>query len=175
MPIAAIHLREIERADLGTINQWRNDADLVASLGSGFRHTGLAVDEQWFDRYLAARANNVRLAICQADETMVGAIYLLDIDWLHRHAEFAIWLGDASARGQGVGEQASRMALSHAFDDLNLERIYLNVLAGNEPATQLYRKLGFVEEGRQRRSVFKGGVYHDVVLMAILRDEHRPS
>ena len=169
---AAVRLRELARSDLDAINRWRNDPDVVALLGGSFRHVCMTVDERWYESYLANRATNVRLAIELGDGTMVGAVYLVGIDWLNRSAEFAIWIGDAASQGKRVGEAATRLMLAHAFDDLNLERVHLTVLRHNERAIRLYRKVGFVEEGVLRRAAFKGGQYRDLLAMAMLRDEH---
>jgi RimJ/RimL family protein N-acetyltransferase len=40
--------------------------------------------------------------------------------------------------------------------------------------TRQYRKVGFVEEGRQRQLAWVQGTYEDVLVMAILRDEWEP-
>jgi len=169
---SGVRLRELARADLDAINRWRNDPDVVALLGGSFRHVCMTVDERWYESYLANRATNVRLAIELGDGRMVGAVYLVGIDWLNRSAEFAIWIGDAASQGKRVGEAATRLMLAHAFDDLNLERVHLSVLRHNERAIRLYRKVGFVEEGVLRRAAFKGGQYRDLLAMAMLRDEH---
>ena len=170
-----VRLRELARSDLETINRWRNDPGVVALLGGSFRHVCMTVDERWYESYLANRATNVRLAIEVTDGKMVGAVYLVGIDWLNRSAEFAIWIGDAASQGKRIGEAATRLMLAHGFDDLNLERIHLTVLRHNERAIRLYRKVGFVEEGVLRRAAFKGGQYRDLLAMSILRDEHAAS
>jgi len=171
-----IKLRELERADLPLLNTWRNDPAQIAPLGGVFRHVSSAAEDRWYDGYLAARASNVRLAICAPEGAMLGVVYLLDIDWVHRGAEFAIWIADAAWRGRGCGEQATRLVIAHAFDDLNLERLHLEVLAHNEAAIRLYRRIGFREEGVRRRAAFKQGRRHDVVLMGLLREEYvRPD
>jgi len=46
------------------------------------------------------------------------------------------------------------------------------VLADNEVARSLYRRLGFVEEGRLRGAAFKNGRFVDLVQMAMLADEY---
>ena len=169
-----IFLRELARTDLPEINAWRADRALVGLLGGPFRHVGREVDNTWFDHYLAARANNVRLAICCGpNQEMVGVAYLLGIDWLSRSAEFAIQIGVASARGRGIGELATRLALSHAFDDLNLHRVHLTVLASNARAIALYERTGFRAEGRLREAAFKDGQYVDVIPMSTLAADHR--
>ncbi|MDR8397789.1 MULTISPECIES: GNAT family N-acetyltransferase [Paraburkholderia] len=169
-----IFLREIERGDLPTINAWRSDKALVSLLGGAFRYVGAEIDNRWFDSYLGSRAANVRLAVCLAStQELVGVTYLLDIDWVHRCAEFSIQIGTQTARGRGIGEAATRQTLDHAFGDLNLNRISLTVLASNARAIALYEKVGFRAEGLLRQAAFKGGRYLDVVPMAILADDRR--
>ena len=127
---AAIFLREIEQGDLSAINAWRADRTVVNALVGAFRHVNGEVDRRWYEGYMANRANNVRLAICQReDNECIGVVYLLKIDWVNRSSEFGIQIGHEKARGQGIGEAATRLALSHAFDDLNLHRVCLSVRA----------------------------------------------
>ncbi|MCY1364512.1 Spermidine N(1)-acetyltransferase [compost metagenome] len=104
---------------------------------------------------------------------MVGAAYLLSIDWVVRDCEFAIWIGERDFQGRGVGTFATYKALEHAFLDLNLNRVYLAVIDNNERAIAVYKKSGFTVEGVQRQAVFKEGAYLDVVQMSILASEFK--
>lgn len=169
-------LRELTRADLVHITKWRNNPELIQHLCSPFRFIDEEVDTLWFNKYLESRARNIRLAICKKNSgEIVGAVYLLDIDWLHKNAEFGILIGDESAQGKGAGEFATRGILQHAFMDLNLHRVNLVALVSNERALRLYRKIGFVDEGISREALFKNGVYVDIVRMAILVGEYMSS
>lgn len=172
MNTTGIRLRELERGDLALLNLWRNDHEQVAPLGGPFRFVSAEAEARWYDGYLASRANNVRLAICAPDGAMIGVVYLLGIDWVHRCTEFAIWIGEPQARGKKYGEQATRLAVQHAFDDLNLERVHLEVLTHNVRAIRLYTQVGFREEGVKRLAAFKQGKRHDVMLMGLLRGEY---
>lgn len=166
------YLRELSRNDRGSINSWRNDKGLIQKLGSPFRYISEEVDSAWLDSYLSNRSNCVRLAICESDlNKIVGAVYLLSIDWISRHCEFAIWIGEKEFQGRGVGTFAAQKSLEHAFFDLNLNRVYLTVLEGNESALALYRKIGFSVEGVHRKSVFKDGQYLNMIQMSILSNE----
>jgi diamine N-acetyltransferase len=162
-------LRELGGPDVSELNRWRNDPDVIASLVAPFRYIGVEVDRDWYGQYLANRATTVRLAICHAEsDSLVGAAYLTGIDWITRSAELGIWIGVRQHRGKGAGEFACRNLLRHAFGDLNLHRVYLRVVADNTAAHSLYRKLGFVDEGRLIEAAFKNGRYVDLVHMAIL-------
>lgn len=167
-------VRELGSDDIPELNRWRNDPGVIASLVAPFRHIGLEIDRAWFEHYLANRATNVRLAICSASgRTLVGAAYLTGIDWTARSGELGIWIGVPEHRGKGAGELASRAVLRHAFLDLNLHRVHLSVVAGNTAAHALYRKLGFVDEGRSRDAAFKNGRHVDLLRMAILAPDYR--
>ena len=74
-------------------------------------------------------------------------------------------------QGKGYGHEAMRMALQLAFTEYNAHKVELTVYAYNDPAINLYRKLGFQEEGRRRDSIYHQGTYYDTVWMGILRPE----
>ncbi|MFC5694229.1 GNAT family N-acetyltransferase [Pseudomonas sp. GCM10022186] len=168
------YLRELARDDIKDINRWRNDRGIIRSLGAPFRYISEEVDSAWMESYLSSRSSCVRLAICErASNRIVGAVYLLSIDWVVRDCEFAIWIGERDFQGRGVGAFATDKALEHAFLDLNLNRVYLAVVADNERAISLYKKSGFSVEGVQRQAVFKEGAYLDVVQMSMLASEFR--
>ncbi len=73
-------------------------------------------------------------------------------------------------RGRGLGERIARRALE-ASRDVGFSRVELTVRHDNAPARALYRKLGFEEEGRNRRALLVDGVFHDLIMMALLLDE----
>ena len=68
-------------------------------------------------------------------------------------------------RGQGVGEALLRTGIDWARS-VGIRKLKLRVFATNEGAQRLYRKLGFVEEGRLRDEVMIEGRLVDDVLMA---------
>jgi RimJ/RimL family protein N-acetyltransferase len=84
-------------------------------------------------------------------------------------------IGDETRRGRGIGTEATKLALAYAFETLNLERIELRVIDTNTQARDLYRRLGFVEEGRLRRAAFDEGAAVDVIVMGLLRGEYIAS
>ena len=135
-------LREICRNDIQAVNSWRNNREIIETLGSSFRYINEETDVNWFDNYLSNRSRTIRLAICEkATNTVIGAGYLLGIDWVSRSAEFAVWIGEKSYQGKGIGCFATRQILNHAFNDLNLHRIHLTVLVTNQRAVKLYKKI----------------------------------
>lgn len=71
-------------------------------------------------------------------------------------------------RGMKVGSRLLAATLDDAFRK-GLTRIELEVFAANTRAIALYRKFGFVEEGRKRQARYLDGAYEDAILMALLK------
>lgn len=75
-------------------------------------------------------------------------------------------------RGMGLSYVAYLQFIPFMFESLNLHKISLEVLSTNDRAINLYKKLGFIEEGRKRDEVLKNGEYVDSIIMSILKDEY---
>jgi RimJ/RimL family protein N-acetyltransferase len=96
----------------------------------------------------------------------------MDIDWVCRTAHLGILIGDRNRRGKGIGRDAVKLLLGYAFDTLNLRRIEMRVLASHDAAVKLYETSGFVVEGRLRQAYYSAGTFVDVLVMALLRNDH---
>ena len=169
-----VYLRELAESDLPLLNVWRNDSEIIKDLGAPFRFINIETDQKWFQSYLANRQTQIRCAICLENSSeMIGAIYLLGIDSVSRCAELSIMIGNKGKQNQGYGTASIRLMLDHAFNSLNLIRVYLYVLQQNNRAIQVYEKVGFVTEGVLRKSIFKNGEYKDQRLMSVLHNEYK--
>ena len=73
-------------------------------------------------------------------------------------------------RGQKIGARLLAATIADAFQK-GLTRIELEVFAANERAFALYRKFGFVEEGRKRQARCLDGVCEDSICMALLKTD----
>jgi RimJ/RimL family protein N-acetyltransferase len=85
---------------------------------------------------------------------------------VHRSAEFGIRIGEEAHRGQGLGKEATAIALSFCWNHLNLRRVQLIAFGHNERALRCYTASGFVREGLLREAVFIQGEWVDLVVMA---------
>lgn len=77
-------------------------------------------------------------------------------------------------RGQQIGARLLAATIADAFQK-GLTRIELEVFAANAPALALYRKFGFVAEGRKRQARCLDGICEDSLCMALLKSEAPPS
>lgn len=101
----------------------------------------------------------------------IGRIVLADIEEGWKAELWRIYIADTKLRGKGLGKEAMQAMMDYCFDQLKLERLYLDHYTGN-PAAYLYQSLGFKYEGVLRKNCRKNGVLYDVHLMSMLRDEY---
>lgn len=158
-------LRELQKNDINIINQWRNDTGLISLLGAPFRFINLDVDIKRYENYMANRNNTIRCVIVDdADNTVIGLVSLVNIDFFNQVAEFHIMIGDKNNQNKGAGTYAVKTMLYHAFYNMNLQRIELSVLSANKRAQQLYEKCGFKHEGKKRNARYKNGKFVALLL-----------
>ena len=94
------------------------------------------------------------------------SIHRLDDHPATRHvATFGMFVV-ASHRGRGIGSALLKEALAWA-ERVGVQRVELTVYPHNDAAIALYRKFGFVEEGRLVRHARKSYGYEDEILMSL--------
>ena len=165
-------LRPLGSDDLEALYKYKNDPEVAGMLGGFSTGYSLRDLEDWLD-FHRKRSDEILWAIAECKSNQcAGHVGLYKIDHRVRSAEFGIVIGERALWGQGLGRACTTEVVDYGFRDLNLNRIYLTVLASNERATRLYRSLGFYEEGRMRQAQYKGGKYVDVLIMALLWEDY---
>ena len=101
----------------------------------------------------------------------MGAAFLSDVREGGRKARLAVGMYAPQFLGRGLGSEAIRLVLRHAFGTLGMHRVDLKVLDFNDRAIAAYLACGFVEEGRERESCWVDGRWHDDVVMGVLDRE----
>lgn len=170
--LANCSLRKPEPADIEALFAQKNDPEVAAMLGGftkGYTRADLA---RWVEAHAQAKDEALYVITNESDRCL-GHVGLYKIDHRVRSAEFAILVGDKKAWRTGIGRACTSFMLRFGFEELQLHRIYLEVLASNDRARKLYDSLGFKHEGTLRDAQWKGGRYLDVHVMSILDDEWR--
>jgi putative acetyltransferase len=111
--------------------------------------------------------------VAVARDEVIGAAGLHPVNpSLRRMHVRGLGIGIAAEwQGRGIGRQLVARLLDWADNWAGVSRVELTVHADNERAIALYRKLGFVEEGRHRAYALKGGRYVDAFCMARLHPD----
>lgn len=167
-----VNLRAPEIDDLDRNTRWINDREVTRFLSMRYEMSRLA-EEGWL-RDLCSKPMTFErafFAIETKEGHHIGNVNLFKAVPEEQRAELGIMIGEKSYWSQGYGSDAIRTLLRFAFDEMNLHRVTLTVYDFNDRAQASYRKAGFVEEGRRREALYTEDAYHDIVVMAVLKDE----
>jgi RimJ/RimL family protein N-acetyltransferase len=164
------YVRGLREADLsGGYISWFED-QTVCKYNS---HGKLLHGEQHYRDFVlnSGDQNSLVWAVCSDADGHIGNASLNDISLINRSAEFSIILGDQRHYGRGVGKAVARVLLKHAFQKLNLHRVYCGTAATNRAMRKLALSLGMREEGCRRKQLWLDGNWEDVIEYGILVDE----
>ena len=75
-------------------------------------------------------------------------------------------------KGRGFGRTAVQLFIKLAFEELKAHRLWLDVREYNSRARDLYKALGFIEEGYIRECLLLGDKYISHYIMSILEQEY---
>lgn len=167
-----IRLRELRDDDLEQLVAWWQDPEVAALQSTMPVHPRPAATvAEMFRMWSGNLGADAGLVVTgRAEGTVLGYVSLFGADAHNRTATYAIIIGPPH-QDQGYGTAATELVLRYGFQELGLHRVQLRVIGGNGRAVKAYAKAGFVEEGRSRECVFRGGAWHDEIQMGILARE----
>jgi RimJ/RimL family protein N-acetyltransferase len=166
----SVTLRPFCAADLPRMREWMRDPETARAWARA-----PIVSDHRFEDDLTGKFSRFDesgyFAIEDSSGQFIGRIEYEQLHPVDRTAEVMIMLGESSSRGKGLGTDAMVTLLRYLFDDRQIERVSLTVLAWNEPAIASYKKVGFVVEGRLKAESWFEGSPHDQLMLGILREE----
>lgn len=132
-------LRKLELRDAPFMLEWMQTENVIQNLQADvFRNKNIN-DCIAFIEESRNDVNNCHRAIVDTANEYLGTVSLKSIDRSNFDAEFAIVIREC-AQGLGYASRAMRDILKIAFEQLNLNEVYWNVLVTNRKALQLYKR-----------------------------------
>lgn len=168
-----VMLRAYKEEDIETVHRFINDYEVkrLLNVETAFPLT-LWQEEEWVKR----RKDNDQtydFAIEESEgKNLIGGCSINSTSIKNRNCTIGIMIGDKNYWGRGYGYDALSVLIKFIFEECNMEKVKLGVFSLNKRAIACYKKLGFIEEGRLKREIYREGKYHDEILMALFREEH---
>jgi len=165
-----ISLRQLEEKDAPLIFEWVKDPDINQHFR--FDSDAMTIDSVLgFIHKSQDISENAHFAIVDDTDEYMGTVSLKNIDKLTKTAEYAIAIRKKAQR-KGYGRKSSLMLLDYAFNTIDLNRVYLNVMSNNVDAINLYENLGFTLEGELKDHIMVKDKLHSLQLYRIMKDEY---
>ncbi|KZT60058.1 acyl-CoA N-acyltransferase [Calocera cornea HHB12733] len=162
-------LRAVRDSDKDAVFSLMNDQRVAFGNNEGW-HVPVS-DMMWEAAKPQLLQSQLLLAVVEIKREFVGGLNLHLAQPKDRDTDLGISLAFAWW-GKGLGTELLQWALEHNFTQLNMHRMSLGVFGDNERAIELYKYLGFVEEGRVREGRCReGGAWVDFVRMGMLDRE----
>lgn len=148
-------------------NRWENDPTLIPFIRPNPTKADLEKRETVTVEELVKRLEHNHINLIYEQGKLIGEMdYQIDPKHLYKKETGTAWiginLGEASARGKGVGTLAMRY-LEEQIIAHGLQRIELGVFEFNIAAHKLYQKLGYQEFARINDFTFwQGKLWQDI-------------
>ncbi|MBI4270629.1 MAG: GNAT family N-acetyltransferase [Candidatus Rokubacteria bacterium] len=170
-----VTLRAVVPADVPLLARWASDEEVTFFMFTGQRPLTEAQVAEDVQRAVANPANTVFTVVDRQSGHAIGTAGLYDAHPTARKAEFRVLLGDRRSWNRGYGTEVTELLTFYGFDRLNLNKVWLGVIAENAGAHRAYVKAGFREEGRLREELYRNSRYYDAIRMSVLRSEYYPD
>ena len=159
--------RKIKESDLKTLMTWRTNPEVSKYMYTDFEPS-MERQREWFKGISGDPTR--KDWIIQADGEDVGLLGLSRIDPVNRRCDWAYYLGSPNVRGKGIGKSVELNVHEYVFETLGLNKLCCEVFVSNKLVINIHEKYGSVVEGRRVGHIYKGGEFHDIVEMSLLRD-----
>jgi len=167
-----VRLRAHKREEMSLAKEYMNDYEVRKNIQPGRPYPYTLKDE--YKRYegISGMKDNYTFAIETLEGKYIGGCGVNDVDWKNSKVVVGIHIGDRCCWGKGKGTEAMRLLIDFVFNEMNINKINLRVYSFNKRAIRCYEKCGFIKEGVLREEIFRGGEYHDEIVMGILRRKY---
>ena len=124
-------------------------------------------------RALTTEQRGVRLVALDDEGRIAGYLRVLPGTGLESHVGEVRLVVSPARRRAGVGRALARQALLAAVRELRLRKLFVEVVAEQEPAIQMFKQLGFTAEAILRDHLCdRAGNLRDLVLLCHFVDDN---
>lgn len=167
-----VRLRAYEKNEMKLVKELINRSEIKKYLSPGVPFPYTLEDEMKFYENISANNDTYTFAI-EVKETSeyIGGCGINAVDWKNSTATVGIFIGKDDYLSKGYGTDAMKVLVNFIFNEMNINKVKLEVYSFNIRAIKCYEKIGFKKEGCLRKEIFRSGKYHDILLYGMLRDE----
>ncbi len=162
-----ITLRPFKTDDAERLVQLANNVNVSRYLTYLFPFPYTQEDAEWWISTGSSQGGAVSRVV-ELNGEFVGGVGVTRLKaWKNHQAEIGYWLGEPFW-GQGIATEALKQMTVHAFDTMNVKKLFAPVLKPNIASMRVLEKCGYEREGEFRMEVFKNGQFYDTVQYAKL-------
>jgi RimJ/RimL family protein N-acetyltransferase len=153
----------------GDWHTWFNNQKITEFLVHGNRPVS-AGEEAEIVRAEMSKSSSLLLTIVgNTDDKLLGVISIKDINHILRLGEIGLVTNEKQLPGAAL--EAMALMTTHAFDRLNLQKLYAGQHEGLWKWVNVLALIGYKVEGLRRHQGFRNGRPYDVILTGITSED----
>lgn len=172
--MSKVTIRHLRKHDEEILSKLADNKKVWDNLRDYIPHPYTRQDAADFIEFILSHKPITTFAVCLDDEFVGVMGYNLQTDIYSHSAEIGYWLGEPYW-GNGIASKAILLVIDHAFNTLDLRRLYTAVFDYNPASMKVLEKAGFQREGRGIKSIIKNGEYYDEIKFGLLNPKYFPS
>lgn len=148
-----IKIRDIQEEDAVNLFLWSIDKELNKNDPRPLPRTSKELaaecidycnrfDNEIFNKNSSKRKYMYFIITDMADKA-IGFVNFFSIDYLKQQGEMGIKIGDKTCWRKGIAARAVQVVVDYIFENMNINRIYIETTESNKPAISLFQKLQF--------------------------------
>jgi len=158
-----LSFKKLEESDLELVLEWRTSEHVTKFMYTDIEKN-MENQRKWFNRI--SQDDSQFYWIIQYNQHPIGLISLNQIDRVNKKATFGYYLGDLNY--SIIAGRIHPYLYNFAFFELGLNKLYAEVMEGNEGMMKMHLHYGFTHVGTFKEHIFKYGKYHDVEYFELL-------
>ncbi len=156
-----VKLKKITVDDLELLRNWRMQENVTKYMLTDPIITKESQLE-WFNKINNDESRIDYVIVC--DNVRIGYYGITNINYENSSCEIGFYIGDNEYRGKGIFRIVQKQIEDKIFNDLELNKIVINVLENN-PIIDAYKRNGFTEDLNLKRQIFKNNTKHNLLYL----------
>jgi RimJ/RimL family protein N-acetyltransferase len=164
-----ITLRAFTEDDAQWISEIKMDLDGTRAYGGRPFPSNINSEKEWISKMYPAGYLSSIFVVIEENETkqFIGFYVASNINYINSNAHVGM-IFHKNGRGKGYAKEASILFYGYLFNEINLHKVYSEVLTYNEIALKSYLKIGFKIDGISKEHMYQNGKYHDLHIVSLM-------
>jgi len=169
MDESLIKIKPLEEEHLRKSNwlSWLSDFETSKFRDVGYFPQNLNRQLSYINSKLISKEDTLfAIEIKKSDNNFIhiGNVGLHSIDFIHRRCILGIIIGEKEYRGKGIGIYSWKFVTNHAFNMLNLNKVYAYIFEDNLASRKCAEICGYQKEAKLDDYYFRNGKYHNCLI-----------
>lgn len=161
-----IQFKKLKEEHLDQVLNWRTQKDVTRFMNTDIEKD-TAKQQKWFEH--VSNSSTDKYWIIEIKEQPVGLISLNRMDFTNLRTSWGFYIGEEKYRM--YGGLVPPYLYNYVFLELGFHKITAEVMSGNDNVVKLNKMHGCREVGVYHEHILKNGVFHDLILMELLKEE----